>query len=660
MQQIPKKSSTTMLVPQQMVPSTARLTFLLVERLRLAAPKIFLGLDLNKVAIDGLNRSQMKDILVTADETTDAIVENGGKTLNMEQATSKWREIVTDMGWNPECKSYIFTVSGKNGKISSKTVAAGKTVALNIDELIDGTPILFDSDWFDTFNNISRKRSSHEITWVEVEPKKQEQETEANRDLVPETEESEDKDSKIERLQEALQIWEQALQEEKLKGERREKEMTDYYEKRVEVLQSNINAIAEDNTQAEERDKKRVESLQIELQTQKHDMVIKNQEIEKLKTLTEQRNVENANIKQQLAQLRESIQALKQERPIKQEKKSDSELEHSVERSMADWSMVSESDDEEPNRNASTPKTKKISQVAKSDLPASLVKLGMSVYNPLKHDKIEYLLKFITRTKDFNKTEDLKFKKNLLYQALADDSKFIEEELTEDDLKDMKSLIQAIINQEYGDSLDLMKKFEGTQIRQGESHKKYFFRVMHLYQMTHNLSSEKDDAGKFWTEYHNHALKIYFKVEESLPSGPRAKFNELMIESRTKQTMTIDSIKSILFDTILKIYKDDLIKAMGSQAHVLPQIDAIKSSYKKKQYQTADVKKRECWNCHKTGHLKADCPNRYNGRETKTKSGSQRNGVQCYTCGGNGHYSRECANKRKNGSGEHPKWSGKK
>ena len=28
MQQIPKKSSTTMLVPQQMVPSTARLTFL--------------------------------------------------------------------------------------------------------------------------------------------------------------------------------------------------------------------------------------------------------------------------------------------------------------------------------------------------------------------------------------------------------------------------------------------------------------------------------------------------------------------------------------------------------------------------------------------------------------------------------------------------------
>ena len=645
---IPKKP-TTMLVPQQMVPSSAGLTFLLVEDVRLAAPKIFLELNLNKVAIAGLNRAQMKDILVTADESTDAIVEQGNKRLNFDEATEKWREIVTEMGWNSECKEFIFTVSGNYGKISSKTVAAGKTIAFDIAELNDGTPILFDSDWFDALKNVTRKRPSHDITWSEAEPKKQEEETEANRNQVPETEQTEDKESQIERLQ-------AELEEANLKGEKRAQEITEYYQNRVQVLQNNMNAMAEDDVQTEELEKKRIESLQTELQTQRHDMVIKNQEIENLKSQTEQKNVENNNINKQLAELRETIQSMQQERLIKQERKSASRLEKSLE----DWSMVSDSDDETPNQNTSTPKTKKISQLAKSDLPASLTKLGMSVYNPLKHDKIEYLLKFITRTKDFNKPEDLKFKKNLLYQALADDSKFIEEELTGNDLKDMKSLIQAIINQEYGDSLDLMKKFEKTQIRQGESHKKYFFRVTHLYQLTHNLSDQKDEHDKLWTDYHNHALKIYFKMEDSLPSGPKAKFNELMMESRNNQTMTVKLIQSHLFDTILKIYKDDLIKAMGSQAHVLPQIDAIKSSYKKQQYQTSKPKDRKCWICNEAGHLKKDCPNRYNRRETKTKSGSQHKGVQCYTCGGNGHYSRECPTKRNNKTGEHPKWSEKK
>ena len=645
---IPKKP-TTMLVPQQMVPSSAGLTFLLVEDVRLAAPKIFLELNLNKVAIAGLNRAQMKDILVTADETTDAIVEQDNKRLTLDQATEKWREIVTEMGWNSECKEYIFTVSGNYGKISNKTVAAGKTVAFDIESLSDGTPILFDSDWFDTLKSVTRKRPSHDITWSEAEAKKQEEETEANRNLVPQSEETEDKESQIERLKEQLE-------EAKLKGEERERELTNYYKNRVQVLQSNLDAMAEDNVQTEELEKKRIESLQTELQTQRHDMVIKNQEIENLKKQTEQKNAENADINQQLAELRESIQSIKQERLMKQEPKSVSRLEKSHE----DWEMVSDSDDEEPIPSTSTPKTKKISQVTKSDLPASLTKLGMSVYNPLKHDKIEYLLKFITRTKDFNKPEDLKFKKNLLYQALADDSKFIEEELTEDDLKDMKSLIQAIINQEYGDSLDLMKKFERTQIRQGESHKKYFFRVTHLYQLTHNLSDQKDAHEKLWTDYHNHALKIYFKIEDSLPSGPKAKFNELMMESRNDQTMTVKLIQSHLFDTILKIYKDDLIKAMGSQAQVLPQVDAIKSRNKERQYQTSKVKDRKCWICNETSHQKKDCPNRYNRRETKTKPGSQQQGVQCYTCGGKGHYSRECATKRNSKTGDHPKWSGRK
>ena len=52
-------SPTDQLVLQQMVPSSARFTLLLVERLRLAAPSILKELNLFKVAIEELDRSMI-------------------------------------------------------------------------------------------------------------------------------------------------------------------------------------------------------------------------------------------------------------------------------------------------------------------------------------------------------------------------------------------------------------------------------------------------------------------------------------------------------------------------------------------------------------------------------------------------------------------------
>ena len=644
---------------QQMVPSSAQLRFQKLDKqMRCAVPNIFLGMDLFKCAIHGLDRSKMKDILTTAHENMDVIVETDKlKRINMEQATELWQEIVTDMEWNPVCKDFIFTVSGKTGKISSKTVADGKAVKVDIVTLDDGTPILFDSDWCEKFTQLTRKRKSHDITWEETEPKKQEPETDNNRDMVPDDSQAEESETEEAQTEEAQtdknQIHElqELLQAEIFKGEEREhmlrqelRKQKEVYEKRIQSHLDHQNAMADDIEEAGKLDQKRIESLKTEIQTQKHALVLKNQQVEDLTRSKEQGTLENDNMKKQLAELRESVQALKQAQQIKKE---------NTRASLTDWNMASSDSDDEKMPNTSTPMRKTIATVTKTAVPATLAKLGMSAYNPVKDDKIEYLVKFLSRTKDFTETGDFKHKKNLLYQAFTDDNQFFEEELTENDQKDMSSLMYAIINQEHGDSVDLIKRFDMTQIKQGESHKKYFFRVIHLYQLANNLSDNLVD-GKNWKDENQHALRIYFKIEQSLPTVPRAKFVELMMETRINQTMTIHIIKNHLFNLVLKIYKDELKKAMGSQQHVLPEIDAIRYNRNDKKYR-AKEDKRKCWICGKLGHLKKDCSRNSSPREPKTKSGNKAN-AKCYTCGGTGHFARECPSSRQNSSREHPKW----
>ena len=97
---------------QQMVPSSAQLRFQKIDKqMRRAVPIMFLGMDLFKCAIHGLDRLKIKDILTTAHENMDVIVDTDEiKRMNMEQATELWQEIVTDMGWNPLCKYFIFKV----------------------------------------------------------------------------------------------------------------------------------------------------------------------------------------------------------------------------------------------------------------------------------------------------------------------------------------------------------------------------------------------------------------------------------------------------------------------------------------------------------------------------------------------------------------------
>ena len=236
-------SPTDQLVLQQMVPSSARFTLLLVERLRLAAPSILKELNLFKVAIEDLDRSKMMDILVAADETTNANVDRDAVVkMNMEQATETWRSIVTDMKWNPECKDFIFTVSENNSEISSRLNADDKTVKVNMNDIKNGTIILVDEKWFKVLKQIAHEQQSLHRLWLDSQSKKMEPKT------VPEKRGI--NDSKTDTFGEQFHTR-------KLGKEINEKEASEYDYQLQSNESSNINKM----TKMQEFRKKQIDSL---------------------------------------------------------------------------------------------------------------------------------------------------------------------------------------------------------------------------------------------------------------------------------------------------------------------------------------------------------------------------------------------------------------
>ena len=258
-------SPTDQLVLQQMVPSSARFTLLLVERLRLAAPSILKELNLFKVGIEDLDRSKMMNILVTADETTNANVDRDAVVkMNMKQATETWRSIVTNMKWNPECKDFIFTVTENNSKISSRLNADDKTINVNMNDIKNGTIILVDEKWFKVLKRILCEHQSIQRLWLDSQSKKIEPKTV--------TEERGINDSKTD-------IFGKQFDTRNLDNENNGKEA----HRNEYQLKSNENSTIDKTAKIQEVRKKKIDSLLNHIRTRIHDMVIKHQEIENLK-----------------------------------------------------------------------------------------------------------------------------------------------------------------------------------------------------------------------------------------------------------------------------------------------------------------------------------------------------------------------------------------
>ena len=346
-------SPTDQLVLQQMVPSSARFTLLLVERLRLAAPSIMKELNLFKVAIEDLDRSMMMDILVTADETTNANVDRDAVVqMNMEQATETWRSIVTDMKWNPECKDFIFTVSEDNSEISSRLNADDKTVKMNINDIKNGTIILVDEKWFKVVKQIVYEQESLNRLWLDSQSKKMEP--------INVPDERENSDSKTD-------IFGKQFDTRKLNNEINGKEALGYENQ----LNLNENSTIDKMAKIQEVRKKRIDSLLNQIRTRIHDMVIKHHEIENLKAQVKRLVIgyhDKLSVANESPVISSTKQTIENRRHFqKQEEITQQALEADLKNQMNDWTSESRFFDQSSDVNAKSYSLSQTNQNTKSE-----------------------------------------------------------------------------------------------------------------------------------------------------------------------------------------------------------------------------------------------------------------------------------------------------
>ena len=628
--------------------------FTMADEMRPFMPKALMGCQLFKVPINKLVRAKLTSVLKTADAHSDIIVnceEHEFERMNMANATKKWEEICDSMDW--ECKDFLIVLGG-TGKIfepirSFKTY----TTSVKIDDLQDPCPILVDNDWFEKLAELgNKKRSLSEVGWSEESmliPKPKKPETETRAEEVTASNDSETGGAEQDKAQspdlnatlEEFQIKAQEmLEEQKQKADETMKQLVDYYEKRIKNLQEHSEFVSRSvEGQIKENDQV-VDELKNQLKQQEHEKMMIKKNLTDVQNQVQNFNNEKREWQIEMAKLRDMIMA----------QNSLAQNEMKQEPNVADITFGTvksdmDSDEDTPKHSSPCRSIRRINTVSKG-VPTSLGKLGMTVFNPLKHTKIEYLCKFAMMVEDFTSAEDFKQIKQLIYQAFADDKNFRIQDLTSDDKSSLQKLAKAIVKQDGGDSIDLMRSFDSQQLKHGETHLNYLHRVSVVYEFAANF------ADSSWKTNHIHAQKIYNKIDDSLPTAARSKFRELMMDKRKKSAMTFDSIKECL-DTVLLIYGDEIKLAMGSQRHVLPMVDAIQSKPR-----SFSSKKKEvvCFKCGEVGHMKRFCPQKGNNREPKTtgrRNPYNDNSRRCFICNGLGHFARGCPNKQN----EHGNWS---
>ena len=592
------------------------------EELRPKMPAVMLGCQLLKVPINKLNRNKLTNILLTAKAHDDIIVnqeDDEFARMNMENASKIWTELAITMEW--ECKDFLVLIGG-NGKICEpfKTFTKSFTKTIKIEEIKDNCPILLDTDWYQKLAELSnKKRSLSVVDWSEESILvQQSKKPEIVNEEVSEVNEFEDKNPDFNKTLEEFRLQSQQMLEEQ------RQELVTHYESRIQSLQEHQNYLATVTENREKETNEVVAQLKHQLQEYKNEKVLATQNLVDLQTKLQDFDEKERDRQSEMAKMRDMIQS--QNVNVKEEL---------AEVSAADVAFKSMDSDDLIHHSSPYRQYKNINTVSKG-VPTSLGKLGITVFNPAKQSKIEYLSKFIMLVEDFNSAEDYKVIKQLVYQAFAEDPNFRIQDLSADDKSTMAKLAKAIIKQDNGDSLDLMKSFEQEQLRHGETHLNFLHRMSVLYEFATDFSDAK------WKENNMHAQKIYNKVDDSLPSGAKSKFRELMMEDRKKSTMTLEKIRDAL-DTVLLIFGDELKLKMGAQRHVVPMVDAIQS--KGKQFQTSKKKQVvSCWKCGSPGHMKRFCTEKGNNREPKTPG--RKDKLQCYSCQGFGHFSAQCPNKK--------------
>ena len=155
-------------------------------------------------------------------------------------------------------------------------------------------------------------------------------------------------------------------------------------------------------TATEDREKQSedlVAQLSHQLREKEHEKVLIHQNLAEVQKQAQAFDEEKQYWKAEMIKLRDLVQS--QNAVIKKEVVQ--------EPTAIDMTFGLESDDESiPNHSSPCRPGRKINNISNisKGLPNSLGKLGMSVFNPAKSTKIEYLSKFVTLVEDFDTTED--------------------------------------------------------------------------------------------------------------------------------------------------------------------------------------------------------------------------------------------------------------
>ena len=584
-----------------------------------------LGCKLLKVPIAKLERTKLTKVLKTADAHDDIIVnleEDEYPRMNMDMASKKWLDLATTMEW--ACTDFLILIGGTGEMFKPAKTFKSLAEEIKIEDVPENCPILLDTDWFVKHTEVfSKKRSLSDAGWSETsvmiqQPKKPEPAKDSEEASKPFGEQGIQEPDLNRTFEEFRLQAQQMLEEERQKIEA----LKTHYEERIRRMNEHQDYVATTTESREKQHEERVGQLEHQLRQKDHERILINQDLTELRNQVQDFEGEKRQLQEEMARLGELIQS---QNAVKTEAMEPSAINNTLE-----MESIHSDQDEAPFHSS----PKRINEISKG-VPTTLGKLGMTVFNPAKQTKIEYLSKFVMLVEDWSTGENFKQIKQLIYQAFAEDRNFRIHDLSTDDKSSLQKLAHAIIKQDDGDTIDLMKSFESEQLRHGEMHLNYLHRMNVLYEFAINNS----DAN--WKSNHLHAQKIYNKIDNSLPSSARSKFRELMMEARKQSDMTVDKIRTSL-ETVLMIFKDELKSAMGSQRHIVPTVDAIQSKSRRFPSRTKEV---ICWKCGSSGHMKRFCPQKGNNREPKTSGRKEK--VQCFSCQGFGHISNRCPNKQR-------------
>ena len=152
----------------KITPASTGFGFIMIDDLKPRMPQLMLDCELMKIPIQRLGRDKMSEILKTASETLDDVILNWDESfmrMTMSAATQKWKELCEEMTWSTESKEFMFVVGGKKGRISKSCLSSSTVSKISFESVLDETPILLDTIWFEKFASFNSKKRGN-TSWI--------------------------------------------------------------------------------------------------------------------------------------------------------------------------------------------------------------------------------------------------------------------------------------------------------------------------------------------------------------------------------------------------------------------------------------------------------------------------------------------------------------